>query len=285
MNLRETFRIEPGRRFSVKGVDPDFKAHHKSGHAAKEEIAANAQRLSELQPILWAQKKHALLIVLQAMDAGGKDGTISHVLSAVNPQGVTVRAFKVPTPEEAAHDFLWRIHPHTPARGYIAVFNRAHYEDVLAPRVHGVIAKPMWEQRYKRIREFEQLLADNDTRILKFFLHISKEEQLERFAARLEDSKRNWKISESDYSERSHWDAYMSAYEDAISATSAKHAPWYVIPSNHKWFRNLAVSQIIADTLEEMKLTYPAPLVDLRDIRRKYHEALREEKSSAKKRR
>jgi PPK2 family polyphosphate:nucleotide phosphotransferase len=202
----------------------------------------------------------------------------------VNPQGVKVTGFKFPTPEEAAHDFLWRIHPNAPARGYIAVFNRSHYEDVLAPRVHEAIARHVWKQRYKRICDFEELLADNNTQVLKFFLHISKEEQLERFAARLEDPNRNWKISDSDYSERPHWDAYMSAYEDAISATSTGHAPWYVIPANHKWFRNLAVSQIIVETLQELKLSYPPPLVDLREIRRKYHQAVKEGKSAAKKR-
>ncbi len=284
MRYRKSFQVEPGKPFSLKKIDPDFRGHHESPDAAKQEVEANRQKLAELQPILWAEKKYSLLIVLQAMDAGGKDGTLSHVLGAVNPQGVTVSRFEFPTPEEAAHDFLWRIHPNAPARGYIAVFNRSHYEDVLAPRVHETIARHVWKQRYKRICEFEQLLADNNTQVLKFFLHISKEEQLERFAARLEDTNRNWKISESDYSERPHWDAYMSAYEDAIRATSTGHAPWYVIPANHKWFRNLAVSQIIVDTLQELKLSYPPPLVDLHEIRRKYHQAVKEEKSAAKKR-
>jgi PPK2 family polyphosphate:nucleotide phosphotransferase len=285
MDYRELFCVEPGKRLSLKSIDPDFKGHHKSSDAAKRETEFNRQKLAELQPILWAEKKYSLLIVLQAMDAGGKDGTLSHVLGALNPQGVTVTGFKVPTPDEAAHDFLWRVHPHVPARGYIAVFNRSHYEDVLAPRVHESVTKPVWEARYKRIHQFEQLLAGNDTQILKFFLHISKDEQLERFAARIQDTGRNWKISESDYSERPRWDAYMSAYEDAIGATSARHAPWYVIPSNHKWFRNLAVSQIIVECLQELKLSYPPPQVDLREIRRKYHEALKEEKSGRRKRR
>jgi PPK2 family polyphosphate:nucleotide phosphotransferase len=184
------------------------------------------------------------------MDAGGKDGTVKHVLGAFNPQGTGVTGFKVPTAQEASHDFLWRVHPHAPSKGYIAIFNRSHYEDVLAPRVHGLIGKSVWEERYRHIRNFEQLLADNSTHILKFYLHISREEQLERFAARLEDPQRNWKISDSDYSERPHWNEYMAAYEDAISATSTASAPWYVIPSNHKWYRNLAVSRVIVEALD-----------------------------------
>jgi len=282
MNYRESFIAEPGKRLSLKKIDPGFRGKHKSHHAAESEIESARQKLAELQPVLWAQKQHSLLIVLQGMDAGGKDGTVSHVLGALNPEGVVVTGFKVPTAEEAAHDFLWRVHPHAPARGYMAVFNRSHYEDVLAPRVHGAISESICEQRYKNIREFERLLAENGTQVLKFFLYISPEEQLERFAARLEDPRRNWKISESDYAERPKWDRYMAAYEDAISATSVKHAPWYVIPSNHKWFRNLAVSQIIAETMRDLKLAYPEPTVVLKDIRRKYHEAVR--KAERKKR-
>lgn len=275
MHYRKKFLAEPGKRLALKKIDPAFTDKYKSHAGTQAELDATRQKLSELQPILWAQKQHSLLIVLQAMDAGGKDGTIAHVMGALNPQGVVVTGFKVPTPQEAAHDFLWRVHPHAPARGYISVFNRSHYEDVLAPRVHGLISGEVCEQRYKRIRDFEHLLVDNDTRILKFFLYISPEEQLTRFAARLDDPQRNWKISESDYAERPNWDRYMAAYEDAISATSTKHAPWYVIPSNHKWFRNLAVSQIIAETMYDMKLAYPEPAVDLREIRSKYHAAVR----------
>jgi len=195
-----------------------------------------------------------------------------------------VTGFKVPTAEESSHDFLWRVHPHAPSKGYIAIFNRSHCEDVLAPRVHGLIGESVWEERYRHIRNFEQLLADNSTLILKFYLHIGPEEQLERFAARLEDPQRNWKISDSDYSERPHWNEYMAAYEDAISATSTASAPWYVIPSNHKWYRNLAVSRVIVEALEELKMSYPKPQVDLRDIRLEYHSALKDEKSAKQKR-
>ena len=182
-----------------------------------------------------------------------------------------------------AHDFLWRVHLHAPGKGEIVTFNRSHYEDVLVTRVHKLIDKDTCNRRYQRIRDFEALLAENGTTILKFFLHISKEEQLARFAQRLDDPARNWKISESDYSERALWDDYIEAFEDAMHATSTREAPWYVIPSNHKWFRNLAVSQIMADTMEELKLAFPRPSVDLADIRRKYHTALKEEKDGRKK--
>ncbi len=212
--------------------------------------------------------------MLQALDAGGKDGTVNHVFSAFNPQGASVVSFKQPTPAELAHDFLWRIHAHTPAQGEIAIFNRSHYEDVIVTRVHKLIDKAAWVERYKNIREFEKLLVERGTVVLKFFLHISKDEQLRRFAQRLDDPNRNWKISEADYKERAYWDDYTSAFEDALAATSTEDAPWYVIPSNHKWFRNLAVSQIMADTLEDLKLAFPTPTVDLDEMRRKYHEAV-----------
>ena len=192
------------------------------------------------------------------MDAGGKDGTIRHVFSGVNPQGVDVASFKQPTPLELAHDFLWRVHAQAPRAGQIVIFNRSHYEDVLVTRVHKLVDKKTCARRYEHIRDFEALLAESGTTILKFFLHISKEEQLARFAQRLDDPGRNWKISESDYSERELWDDYVDAYEDAISATSTADAPWYVIPANHKWFRNLAVSQIIADAMADLDLAFPS---------------------------
>jgi PPK2 family polyphosphate:nucleotide phosphotransferase len=213
--------------------------------------------------------------VLQALDAAGKDGTIRHVFSGVNPQGTIVVGFKQPSPREAAHDFLWRVHQHTPAKGEIVIFNRSHYEDVLVVRVHKLMPKSVWSKRYDLINDSEEMLAANGTRILKFYLHISPEEQLSRFAQRLDDPSRRWKISESDYSERKLWPAYVEAYEDALALTSKKHAPWYIIPSNHKWFRNLAVSQIIADTMDEMGLKLPPTHVDISDIHRKYHAAVR----------
>jgi PPK2 family polyphosphate:nucleotide phosphotransferase len=284
MRYRDTLIIKHGDRLMLKGVDPAGKRQHESEPAAKDEIEHYRSQLAKLQSLLYAEKKRSVLIVLQAMDAGGKDGVVNHVLNALNPQGARVNGFQQPTKEEAAHDFLWRIHRHTPARGEIAIFNRSHYEDVLVPRVHKMIDKPAWEARYLRIRDFEEGLADNGTLILKFFLHISKEEQLTRFAQRLDDPHHNWKISESDYSERVYWDAYMTAYEDAISATSSKHAPWFVIPANHKWFRNLVVSQIIVDAMEELDMSYPKPTLDLSDIRRRYHTEVDYQKSRDEKR-
>jgi PPK2 family polyphosphate:nucleotide phosphotransferase len=282
MAYRRRFLVRPGKRFALESVDPSFRDGER--HAgAKKRIEKSRERLAELQTLLWAEKKHSLLVVLQGMDTGGKDGTINHVMTAFNPQGTDVTGFRVPTLYEAAHDFLWRIHPHVPVKGNIAIFNRSHYEDVLAPRVHGSISRAVWEGRYQDIRNFERLLADGGTHIVKFFLHISREEQLERFAARLDDPQRNWKISESDYAERPYWDEYMAAYEDAIRATTAELAPWYVIPSNHKWFRNLAISEILVEAMESLKMSYPRPHVDLREIRRKYHEAVKEGKGETRK--
>ena len=229
------------------------------------------------QDLLYARKKHALLIVLQGMDAAGKDGTVRHVMSAMNPQGTTVTTFKEPTVLELEHDFLWRVHPHTPAKGAVTIFNRSHYEDVLVVRVHHLASKDAWQDRFEQINDFEQLLyRQNNTHVIKFFLHTSKEEQLERFKQRLDDPARDWKISESDYKERESWDRYMKAYEDALSKTSTRHAPWYVIPSNHKWFRNLAISRILVDTMKDLATEWPKPTVDLAAIRREYHEAAEE---------
>ena len=291
MNYGEAFRVRPGRKLRLKKIDPAYMGHHEAEATAAVEIEHYRQKMAKMQSLLYAEKKRSVLIVLQALDAGGKDGTVNHVLSVLNPQGARVVGFKQPSSEELAHDFLWRIHPQTPAKGDMAIFNRSHYEDVLVTRVHKLIDRSVWEDRYKRIRQFEEGLAANGTHILKFFLHISKEEQLARFALRLEDPRRNWKISESDYAERALWDDYTAAFEDAIAATTTKAAPWFVIPANHKWFRNLAVSQIIADTMEGLHMAYPEPKVDLADIRRKYHAAERADggrragKKPAKKRR
>jgi PPK2 family polyphosphate:nucleotide phosphotransferase len=282
MDTGKAFRVDPDSKVKLAKLDPAFTGNHESEEAAKDEMQAFERKLTRQQALLYAEHKHSILIVLQALDAGGKDGTIKHVFSVVNPQGVRVVGFKQPTPVELAHDFLWRVHPHAPGKGEIAIFNRSHYEDVLVTRVHKLIDKDTWTERTKRICDFEQLLAENGTTILKFFLHISKEEQLARFAQRLEDPHRNWKISESDYTERALWDDYIEAFEETIQATSVKHAPWYVIPANHKWFRNLAVSQIIADTMEDLKLAFPKPTVDLDDIRKKYHAALKAEKGKRK---
>ena len=198
----------------------------------------------------------------------------------MNPQGTSVFKFKQPSTAESAHDFLWRIHMRAPGNGEVVIFNRSHYEDVLFARVHNLVRQEVWSKRYDLINDFEKLLRQNGTRILKFYLHISLEEQLERFKQRLEDPSRNWKISESDYTERELWPKYVEAYEEAMALTSTKHAPWYIIPANHKWFRNLAISQIIADTMVEMRLKPPAARVNLEEIRRKYHAAEIKEKGS-----
>jgi PPK2 family polyphosphate:nucleotide phosphotransferase len=276
LDYRKQFRVKPGQNLRLDKLDPAYAGKHESEAEAKEEAEHYLKKLARQQDLLYAEHKHSVLIVLQAMDAGGKDGTIKHVFSGVNPQGVAVASFKQPTPVELAHDFLWRVHAEAPRAGEIVIFNRSHYEDVLVTRVHKLIDKQTCARRYQHICDFEALLAESGTTILKFFLHISKEEQLARFAQRLDDPARNWKISESDYSERKLWDDYIDAFEDAMRATCTDEAPWYVIPSNHKWFRNLAVSQIIADAMADLDLAFPPPSVNLADIRRKYHAAVEE---------
>ncbi len=282
MDYRKAFRVKPGHKLKLSKIDPAYTGKLESEAAAKEDTEPYLKKLTRQQALLYAENKHAVLVVLQAMDAGGKDGTIKHVFSYVNPQGVRVARYNKPTAVESAHDFLWRVHPHAPGLGEIAIFNRSHYEDVLVTRVHKLINKATWTERYQHIRDFEALLVGKQTTILKFFLHISKDEQLARFAQRLDDPARNWKISEADYTERNFWDAYVEAYQDAIAATSTPDAPWYVIPSNHKWFRNLAVSQILADTMADLDLAFPPPPANLAEIRRKYHLAVEQAKGGKK---
>jgi PPK2 family polyphosphate:nucleotide phosphotransferase len=216
--------------------------------------------------MLYAEHKHKVLIVLQAMDSGGKDGTIRHVFDGVNPQGVKVASFKVPTKEELDHDYLWRVHEHTPGKGEIVIFNRSHYEDVLVVRVHDLVPRPVWRRRFKHIRDFERILADEGTTILKFFLHIDLEEQKERFQARLDTPHKRWKFRLGDLEERKLWDSYHKAYEDAITKTSTKWAPWYIIPANRKWYRNLVISRIIVETLEGLDMSYPESKEDLEGV-------------------
>ena len=275
MNYRKKFMVEPGSKVRLGKIDPDFSGKH-SRQVAIAATAKQIERIDRLQYLLYADASQSLLIVLQGLDAAGKDGLIRHLFSGVNPQGVSVAAFKKPTERETSHDFLWRIHRRAPANGEIVIYNRSHYEDVLIARVHKLVPHSVWSKRYDLINDFEKILSDNATRILKFYLHISPQEQLERFKARLDDPTRQWKISEADYTEREFWPQYVEAYEDALERTSSKRAPWYVIPANHKWFRNLAVSQIIADTMDDMGLTLPRPRVDLASMRRKYHAAKRE---------
>jgi PPK2 family polyphosphate:nucleotide phosphotransferase len=267
------FRVAPGSKVSLKDIDPEFRDRHANHKEAVEEIEQHQAKLRALQELLHADGRCSLLICLQGMDTAGKDGTISHVLGAMNPQGCHVAAFRQPTAEEMAHDFLWRIHRSAPAKGSVAIFNRSHYEDVLVVRVHKLVPKEVWSRRYDQINAFEKGLVENSAHILKFYLHISKQEQLSRFKKRLDDPAKQWKISAADYKEREFWDDYMAAYEDVLSRCSTRHAPWFVIPSDHKWFRNLAISRIVVEHLESLDLKFPKPSVDLEQVRREYHAA------------
>jgi PPK2 family polyphosphate:nucleotide phosphotransferase len=279
MNYREKLIVEPGKKVRFADLHPGYHGEHGSEGDAKIESEETVAELTRLQHLLYSERRHALLIVLQGLDAAGKDGVCWHIIRGMNPQGTSVLGFKQPTAEELAHDFLWRVHPHAPALGRVAVWNRSHYEDVLVARVHGLVPKSVWSKRYDQINDFERLLHASGTTIVKLFLFISREEQLERFKRRLDDPARQWKISEGDYREREKWDDYASAFEDMLTACSTKHAPWYAIPSNHKWFRNLAVAQILRATMEDLGMKLPAPTVDLAKIRREYHAAVDEAKA------
>jgi PPK2 family polyphosphate:nucleotide phosphotransferase len=277
-DLHKEFLVEPGTRVKLGEFDPGYHGRHESAEAALAESQSLLKKLDRLQYLMHAERKHSLLIVLQGMDACGKDGVIRHILAGMNPAGCRVVGFKRPKQEELDHDFLWRVHPHLPAKGEVSIFNRSHYEDVLAVRVHHFTQADLWSKRYDLINDFERLLVmENDTTVLKFFLYISKAEQLARFKLRLDDPSRRWKISEADYRERAHWSRYTEAFEDMLSKTSTRHAPWFVIPANLKWFRDLAVSQIVTSTLEDLDMKWPEPAVDIAEIRRRYHSAHHEE--------
>ncbi len=281
-DYRKKFLVTAANPVRLKGIDPDFADKDEDKKSARSKIEKLQKRMDELQFQLYAEQKRSLLICLQAPDAGGKDGVIRHVIGSMNPQGCRVVPFKQPTAEELAHDFLWRVEQKTPRRGEIVIFNRSHYEDVIVVRVHDLVPRKVWAERYEQINDFERRLVANGTHILKFFLHISKEEQLKRFKDRLDDKSRHWKISEADYTERERWDDYTEAYEDAINKCSTENAPWFVIPSNHKWFRNLAVSRIVVETMERLGIQVPQPSVNIAEIRRKYHAAVDEQKENKK---
>jgi PPK2 family polyphosphate:nucleotide phosphotransferase len=263
MDLAKHCIVNPGSKVRLKDRDPDETFGKRRNDKALEKTL---DRLRRLQHLLYADRRYALLIVLQALDAGGKDGTIRHVMSGVNPQGCQVTAFKAPTAEELAHDFLWRVHKGTPALGNIGIFNRSHYEDVLAVRVHNLAPKDVWHKHYQHINDFEKMLTDHKVTILKFFLHISQDEQKKRLEARIKDPTRNWKFSMADVEQRHHWDEYMKAYEDALRKCSTDSAPWYVIPANNKWFRNYLVAELVVRTLDQMGLKYPRPTVDISKV-------------------
>jgi PPK2 family polyphosphate:nucleotide phosphotransferase len=266
LKLSERLVVAPDSKVKLSRIDPGSTPGVRDRAQAERLLERNVERLFDLQYRLYAENRRSLLIVLQAMDAAGKDGTIRNVMRGLNPQGCSVTPFKQPSAEELDHDFLWRVHQAVPARGDIGIFNRSHYEDVLVVRVLDLAPRSVWSGRFEQINAFEEMLTANDTVILKFYLHISKEEQLERFRARLDDPEKNWKFAPGDLETRKHWDAYVKAYEDVLSRCSKKGAPWFVIPSNRKWYRNLAVSQIIVETLSSLDMRFPKPQFDVSKV-------------------
>ncbi len=260
------YRVEPGAGLRLADVDPDESEHYGRKKDVVPELERNRERIADLQGRLYAENRRSVLLVLQAMDTGGKDGTIKHVFQGVNPQGCQVWSFKAPSAEEIAHDFLWRYHQRVPSRGLIGIFNRSHYEDVLVVRVKDLVPEEVWRPRYQVINQFEHALTLSGVTVLKFYLHISKDEQRRRLESRLADPDKRWKFSANDLRERRHWDEYMDAFEEAIGNTSTEHAPWYVVPANNKWYRNLVIARTIADTLEAMDPRYPAPEEGLEQV-------------------
>ena len=266
--LAKSYRINDGKHFQLKDYDPADTGHWRSVDQAKEQLQKDIARMEDLQDKLYAQDRWAVLLIFQAMDAAGKDGTIKHVMSGVNPEGCQVTSFKTPSDTELQHDFLWRTNEHLPERGHIGIFNRSYYEEVLVVRVHpplienqkvppSLLTKDIWKERFEDIHCFEQHMTRNGTVIRKFFLHLSKKEQKKRFLARLDDPDKNWKFSEADIRERDYWDDYQDAYEDMIRHTTSQHAPWYVVPADNKWFTHLVVAAAIVETLEDLNLSYP----------------------------
>jgi len=281
--LEKSYRIDDGKHFRLKDFDPADTAHLHSEEHAKEQLQKDVERMEDLQAKLYAQDRWALLLIFQAMDAAGKDGTIKHVMSGVNPEGCQVTSFKAPSDIELQHDFLWRTTKELPERGHIGIFNRSYYEEVLVVRVHAPVlenekippsqvTKHIWKERFEDINSFERHMARNGTVVRKFFLHLSKKEQKKRFLARLDDPEKNWKFSEADIRERDCWDDYQQAYEDTIRRTASKHAPWYVVPADNKWFTHLVVAAAVVETLEGLNLSYPnvdeAKLKEIKEARR-----------------
>jgi PPK2 family polyphosphate:nucleotide phosphotransferase len=258
--------VEPGTKVKLADYDASDTGDYKEKGDAEVRLAEDVKKLADLQEKLYAENRRALLVVLQAMDTGGKDGTIKHVMSGVNPTGCEVRSFKAPSEVEGDHDFLWRIYGALPRRGNIGIFNRSHYEDVLVVRVHELVPESEWKRRYDQINRFEELAGELGTRILKFFLHIDKGEQKKRLEARLADREKTWKFSAADLAERKRWDDYQRAYEDVLSRCSTKNAPWYIVPANKKWYRNLVVAKTIVKALEEMDPKPPEPTIDARRV-------------------
>src|ERR1700735_1983150 len=266
-NFTEELIVKPGKKVKLSKWDPEDTLGWGKDHKTKESLEKTIERIDKLQYLMYAEDKRTLLIVLQGLNAAGKDGTIRHVMSGVNPQGCTVTSFKKPSPEELAHDYLWRVHKAVPEFGDIGIFNRSVYEDVLVVRVHNLVPKEVWSKRYAQINDFESMLAENRVKILKFFLHISKDEQKKRFMERLDEPDQRGEISDADFKERKYWDDYTAAYEEALERCNTAEAPWYIIPANKKWFRNLAVSHIIDEKLKGMDFKFPAPTINLKKLK------------------
>jgi PPK2 family polyphosphate:nucleotide phosphotransferase len=265
MLIESPHLVEPGKPVQISRLPTDSDGSETEKDGAKKLTDEHVKRIDALQEVLYAQSEHAVLIVLQAMDAGGKDSTIRDVFELLNPQGVNVASFKVPTPLELSHDYLWRYHMQCPPKGHITIFNRSHYESVLVERVREIVPKDVWRRRYEEINAFERMLAAEGTVILKFFLHISRKEQAERFRDRLEEPKKWWKFNENDLVERRLWDEYQAAFEDVLNQCSTPWAPWYAIPADQKWYRNLQVSQVVRKRLEALDLQYPQPAPGLEE--------------------
>jgi len=264
--MQESFIVQPGNSVSLSAYDPNYTGDYlKKGHV-KARLKRLHRQMQELQALLYAESQHALLIILQGMDTCGKDGTIRGVMSGINVQGCNVINFKVPTAAELSRDFLWRAHKAVPQKGIIGIFNRSHYEDVLVHRVHNLVPQPVWVRRYQQINDFERMLVENGTVVLKFFLHISKAEQKARLEARLSNPSKRWKIAEADIHERAYWDDYMQAYEAAFNLCSTAWAPWHIIPANKKWYRNLVIMEHIIEALKKLDMRYPEPTFDISAI-------------------
>ena len=263
-SLEHGFRVTPGEKVSLKGLDPAEKAGYdgKDDPEVQARLARDLEALSELQEKLYAERQRAVLVVLQALDTAGKDGVLRHVVGPLDSRGVNVRSFRAPSEEELAHDFLWRVHAHAPARGQMNFWNRSHYEDVLVARVEQLVPRAVWEKRYQQINDFERMLVESGTVVVKLFLHISRQEQKRRMEERISDPRKQWKFDPADLRARARWDEYHEAYEDALTRCSTAWAPWWVIPADHKWFRNLAVARVLVETLEAIDPRYPAPTGD-----------------------
>lgn len=262
MKLKSPYLVKPGEKLKLSSLKTNSTGDFAHNDDAEDALADDLKQLDELQQLLYASQDKAVLVVLQGMDTAGKDGTIRHIFSGINPEGCQVASFKVPTTLERRHDFLWRCQVQMPPRGIIGIFNRSHYEEVLSPRVHGLIPKKTVAKYLEDINAWEKTLADNNVLILKFFLHISRKEQTERLQARIDDPSKHWKMAASDFEERPFWPDYMKAYEDILRETSHKHAPWFVVPSDHKWYRNVVISGVLRQALEGLKMRYPAPTFD-----------------------